>query len=178
MALNRRAARAVVVAVADVVGLTAFGIGGARADTTVPDPAWSIYDSQQVVNLINQQRAANHLPALRVSSQLTTAAHNHGWQMAHQDMLSHQCPGEANLGARITATGYTWRAIGENIGVVSGYSTASVESLELMMYNEKPPNAPHRALILSSTYRDIGVNDYQDGTHHVSWLTIDFALHA
>jgi hypothetical protein len=46
------------------------------------------------------------------------------------------------------------------------------------MYNETAPNDPHRLILLSRTYRDVGLNIYMDSVHHKAWLTIDFALHA
>jgi uncharacterized protein YkwD len=146
--------------------------------STAPGVAESRYDESQVLNLINQQRAANHLYALRYNSELFTAALNHGRRMYQTNTLSHQLPGEPSLGARITAVGYAWRAIGENIGVVGDWSLSAIEALEKMMYNETAPNDPHRLILLSRTYRDVGLNIYMDSVHHKAWLTIDFALHA
>ena len=66
-------------------------------------------------NEINAERRANCLPALGRSSQLNSSAHAHNLAMASSGDFAHQVPGEASLGARITATGYHWTSAGENI---------------------------------------------------------------
>jgi uncharacterized protein YkwD len=45
------------------------------------------------------------------------------------------------------------------------------------MYNEKAPNNGHRLNILSSKFRQVGVDVYLDRTHHKVWLTTDFGRH-
>ena len=86
----------------------------ARPGST-PPPA-SPTAAGQVLALINQARAQAGLPAYTISSGLDTSAGRHNAVMAGGCGLSHQCPGEPDLGARETAAGVAWTAAGENIG--------------------------------------------------------------
>lgn len=127
-----------------------------------------------VLALINAERAAHRLPALHASSQLMLSAREHDVAMARYDVLSHQLRGEAWLGTRVSRTGYAWSYLGENIGWNSAMSQAGVLALEQAMYGERPPNDGHRLNILSTHYRDVGVDVYLDSRHHRVWLTTDF----
>ncbi len=94
--------------------------------------------------------------------------------------LSHQCPGEASLGARETAAGVKWTAAGENIGEggpVADTTSAIAQmavGLTQSMLNEKPPDDGHRMNILSTSFTHIGIAVYRDGSGTV-WLTQDFS---
>jgi uncharacterized protein YkwD len=94
--------------------------------------------------------------------------------------LSHQCSGEADLGARETAAGVHWTAAGENIGEggpVADTSAAMAQmavGLTQAMLNEKPPGDGHRRNILSSSFTHIGIAVFRDSRGTV-WLTQDFS---
>jgi uncharacterized protein YkwD len=94
--------------------------------------------------------------------------------MAKANQLSHQLSGEASLGSRITAAGYRWSAVGENIAYNSQRTQAGVLALQDMMYGEQPPNDGHRQNILSTSYVDVGVDVIDDAVHHRVWLVTDF----
>ena len=134
----------------------------------------------QVLALINQARATAGLPALTVTSGLEASSAAHNMRMASGCGLSHQCPGEASLGARETAAGVIWTAAGENIGEggpVAGTGTAIAQlavSLTQSMLNEQPPDDGHRMNILSSTFSHIGIAVYR-GSSGTVWLTQDFS---
>ena len=155
----------------------------ARATTTSTAAAGGGTQSaavQQVLNLINQARAQNGLPAYTITSGLTTSATKHNQTMAGGCGLSHQCPGEASLGARETAAGVNWSSAGENIGdggPVSNTSSAIAQmavGLTQSMLDEKPPNDGHRQNILSSSFHHVGIAVYRDGSGTV-WMTQDFS---
>ncbi|MFH8385329.1 CAP domain-containing protein [Kitasatospora sp. NPDC018058] len=135
---------------------------------------------RQVLNLINQARAAQGLPAYTITSGLTSSAEAHDQTMADGCGMSHQCPGEAELGARETAAGVQWNAAGENIGYGNGVSTSAQDiaamavSLTQDMLNETPPNDGHRKNILSSEFTHIGIAVHRDASGTV-WLTQDFS---
>jgi uncharacterized protein YkwD len=93
--------------------------------------------------------------------------------MASSGDFAHQVPGEASLGARISATGYQWTSAGENIAWGSSTSTSFAESLETEMYDEPANEENHRANILSTSYRNVGVDVYTDSTGKM-WITCDF----
>jgi len=94
--------------------------------------------------------------------------------------LSHQCPGEPDLGARETAAGVHWTAAGENIGEGGpvANTTAAIAQMAVgltqSMLNEKPPDDGHRRNILSSSFTHIGIAVFRDSRGTV-WLTQDFS---
>ncbi len=121
----------------------------ARAGST-PAPAGSPTAAGQVLALINQARAQAGLPAYSISSGLDTSAGRHNAVMAGGCGLSHQCPGEPDLGAREAAAGVAWTAAGENIGeggpvADTGAAIAQMAAgLTQSMLGEKPPGDGHR----------------------------------
>ncbi len=134
----------------------------------------------QVLAVINQARAAAGLPAYTISSGLDLSAARHNTVMASGCGLSHQCAGEAALGARETAAGVTWTSAGENIGEggpVSAATTAIAQmavTLTRDMLAEKPPDDGHRLNILSSAFHHIGIAVYRNSAGTV-WMTQDFS---
>jgi uncharacterized protein YkwD len=134
----------------------------------------------QVLALINQARSAAGLPALTVTAGLDASSSAHNLLMAEGCGLSHQCPGEAALGARETAAGVDWTAAGENIGdggPVADTSAAIAQmavGLTQSMLDEKPPDDGHRLNILSAAFTHIGIAVYRDSSGTV-WLTQDFS---
>jgi uncharacterized protein YkwD len=129
--------------------------------------------AQTLFSMINSERAANHLPALTWSGQLASSAHGHNLMMAATNTFSHQVAGEASLGARVSATGYSWTWCGENIAWGSVTSSSLAQSLESDMYNEAPPNDGHRQNILSTSAHHVGV-DVWTGANGKMWITEDF----
>ena len=134
----------------------------------------------QVLALINQARAQAGLPAYTISSGLDISAGRHNAVMAGGCGLSHQCPGEPDLGARETAAGAAWTAAGENIGeggpvADTGAAIAQMAAgLTQSMLDEKPPDDGHRVNILSSAFTHIGIAVYRDSSGTV-WMTQDFS---
>jgi uncharacterized protein YkwD len=134
----------------------------------------------QVLALINQARSAAGLRALTITAGLNSSAAAHNSTMAGGCGLSHQCPGEPDLGARETAAGVRWTGAGENIGEggpVAGDTAAIAQmavSLTQGMLNEKPPDDGHRRNILSSSFTHIGIAVFR-GSAGTVWLTQDFS---
>ncbi len=128
-----------------------------------------------VLKLMNQERAANHLPALKWDSRLISSAYKHNLAMAAKNSMSHQVSGEASLGTRIDRTGFPWTMAAENIGWSTNRSTTGALNLQKAMYNEKAPNNGHRLNILSRYYRYVGVSVVTDTRTGKIWLTEDFA---
>ena len=128
-----------------------------------------------VVAAINSARAQQGLPALTVYAALQSSAHGHDLAMAAANQLSHQLPGEPDLGTRETNAGVSWTAAGENIGWTSDMTQAGALGIEASMLGETPPNDGHRRNILSATFTVVGVDVYLDSTHGRLWLTEDFA---
>jgi uncharacterized protein YkwD len=150
------------------------------ASATSPAGTSSGSAAAQVLALINQARSAAGLPALTITAGLDASASAHNSTMAGGCGLSHQCPGEPDLGARESAAGVHWTAAGENIGEggpVAGTTAAIAQmavSLTQAMLNEKPPDDGHRKNILSGSFTHIGIAVFRDSSGTV-WLTQDFS---
>lgn len=127
------------------------------------------------LTLLNQQRAANHLPALGMSAALISSARRHNLSMAAANTLSHQLPGEAAFTTRISQAGVAWHSVAENIGYTTNKTAAGSTSLETAMYNEVAPNNGHRLNILSTSVRYVGIDVLIDARTGKLWLTEDFA---
>jgi uncharacterized protein YkwD len=127
-----------------------------------------------VLDRLNAQRADHGLSALTTNSKLADAAHAHNVRMADANQLSHQLSGEPSLGSRISAAGYSWSSVGENIAWNSNRSEAGVLALQDSMYNETPPNDGHRRNILSTGFTEVGIDVIEDPAHGKVWLVTDF----
>jgi uncharacterized protein YkwD len=135
--------------------------------------------AQQLFRRINQDRAANNLPALAWEPRLVQSARLHDLVMAGGCGLNHQCPGEPDVGTRISKQGVQWQAAGENIGEGGPvYTTSDASNMVLMIHNgmmgEKPPDDGHRRNLLSTDFHRIGISIYIDAKNTL-WLTEDFA---
>jgi uncharacterized protein YkwD len=127
-----------------------------------------------VLSELNSERAKHGLRALKMNSKLVSAAHKHNLAMAKANTLSHQLKGEAALGSRVSAAGYRWSAVGENVAYNGRRSEDGVLAVQKAMYNERPPNDGHRENILSKTYVDVGIDVISDSVHDKVWLVTDF----
>jgi uncharacterized protein YkwD len=106
----------------------------------------------QVVLLTNNFRRQNGLLPLTVNPLLNAAAQSQSQNMALQDYFDHTAPDGSTPGQRVTATGYRWSRVAENIG--AGYSTADAVV-------EGWINSPgHRANMLDPNVTEIGIGYY------------------
>jgi uncharacterized protein YkwD len=150
------------------------------ASASAPAGTASSAAAAQVLALINQARSQEGLPALAISSGLNTSSAQHTSLMAGGCGLSHQCAGEASLGARISADGVQWTSAGENIGEggpvadTTAAITQMAVGLTQSMLNEQPPNDGHRMNILSTSFRFVGITVSIDA-HGTVWMTQDFS---
>jgi uncharacterized protein YkwD len=155
--------------------LALFGAGivtapAALAATIVVHPVIA----NNVLTLLNQERAAHHLPALRMNTDLITSAYRHNLSMAAHNTMSHQLPGEKPLGDRLDAAHYHWSAAGDCIGWTTDNTNTGALAIQRYMYDEKAPNNGHRLIILSSAYRDVGISVITDVAHKKLWVTEDY----
>ncbi|MGR6317801.1 CAP domain-containing protein [Micromonospora soli] len=104
---------------------------------------------QQVVDLVNQERAKAGCKALTIDDKLMLAAQRHSQDQADHQTMSHDGSDGSDPGDRLDRVGYAWRAYGENVA-----------------WNQKTPaavmdawmNSPgHRANILNCSFTEIGV---------------------
>jgi len=108
---------------------------------------------QQVVELVNQERWTYNnlqLPPLKQVDELHTAAETHTSNMTTRDFFMHCDPDTGSTpGSRALAAGYGSSYVSENIA--AGYPTPSAVVAGWM------GSSGHRANILSTTWREIGV---------------------
>ncbi len=139
-----------------------------------PAPTASTY-VQKVLSLTNAARAVARscggvsyapVPALSLSTQLNAAAQAHASDMASKNYFSHTSQDGRTFDQRVTAAGYLWSAVGENIAagqptpeaVVAGWLTS----------------AGHCANIMSANFTQLGVG-YASGGSYGSYWVQDFA---
>ncbi|MFJ9574939.1 CAP domain-containing protein [Streptomyces sp. NPDC101191] len=130
------------------------GTDAGRKTGTQQDPGRSSV-ADQVIALVNAERAKAGCGALTPNATLTRAAQGHSDDMAARDFFDHTNPDGASPGDRVTAAGYPWSTYGENIAM--GQSSAE-QVMESWM------NSPgHRANILNCDFKEIGVGIHDSG---------------
>ena len=117
---------------------------------------------QEVVALVNAERAKYGLAALTLSTELSDGARLKSQNMAEQNYFSHTSPTYGSPFEMMKTLGISYRSAGENIA--KGYSTA-VSVMEGWMNSEG-----HRANILNSSYTEIGVGYVADGNYWTQWF--------
>lgn len=157
-----------------LIGLAAVGLiaalshGGSdkssksSAPTTATKPATSgttlSAQEQQALALLNKDRAAYGLAALKSNSQLTKLAENYAKDMINRGFFAHNNPEGQSPFDRMQAAGITYKTAGENLAINSG-----VEAAEKAFMN----SSGHRANILNSTYTDVGIGVVQNSSGQV-----------
>jgi uncharacterized protein YkwD len=107
--------------------------------------------------VVNRKRASSGVRALRVDRRMQRAAGRHARDMERRHYFAHQRPGGPDLTTRLERAGWRGHAWGENIAYGCG-SSASPRATVRMWMN----SPPHRAIMLSGTYRvgGVGVTDW------------------
>lgn len=136
-----------------------------------PAPSGSV--AQQVVDLVNQQRAAAGVAPLAMHLALNSAAQRMSNDMAAHDTMypagqsrPHIGSDGTTAGQRIAAAGYAWRAWAENIAAGQPDAASVVQGWM--------SSAGHRTNILNPGYTDIGVGLAYSASGVPYW-TQDFA---
>lgn len=112
---------------------------------------------QLVLDLVNATRAQTRdcgsqtysaTNALKWDCNLATAADTHSRDMASNNFFSHTGSDGLTVSNRVTATGYKWRAVGENI--------AAGQPTEEVVMQDWIGSPGHCANIMNPTYQDFG----------------------
>jgi uncharacterized protein YkwD len=120
---------------------------------------------QQVVTLVNAERASAGCSALTVDDRLATAARAHSADMAARDYFDHTTPEGVTFDQRIDDAGYSWSYAAENIAAGQSDPEAVMSS---WMNSEG-----HRRNILDCQLHQIGVGLAYNGDDRPFW-TQDF----
>ena len=103
---------------------------------------------QKVLNLLNQDRQANGLPALTLDPELSRLARLKCEDMRDQHYFAHESPTYGNAAAMLARFGYAYHGVGENIA-----HHATVEKAEAAFMS----SSGHRANLLGSQWTKVGV---------------------
>lgn len=110
----------------------------------------------EILRLTNEERAAQGLSALASDTKLHGIAALHSEDMLANDYFEHEDPNGCSSSCRATNAGYRWRAIGENIYMMSGYriDPAKMAAQVVAGWMDSPG---HRANILGTSFVESGV---------------------
>lgn len=114
---------------------------------------------QQVVNLVNAERAKQGLGALTFNAQLAEVAQAKAQDMHDKGYFSHTSPTYGSPFDMMKTFGITYRSAGENIAM--GYTTPQA------VMNAWMNSAGHRANIMNASYTQIGVGFVANGNYWV-----------
>ena len=136
------------------------------ATTTTPDPVLEA-EEKALCRAINQFRAANGRPALKVSVALVRAAEWMSNDMASHDNFDHVDSRGRGVASRLRAFGYNKPTTGENIAAGEASAAATVAQWK---------NSPgHRANMLRSSFKVMGVGRAHDPNSEFGhYWTADF----
>lgn len=123
---------------------------------------------RRMLTLINRDRRDAGVRPLRWNARLAAVARAHSRDMVGRSYFSHDTPGGKSVGARVTAAGIDWEAVGENIAIAPTISRAETEFM-----NEPRHQQNHRWNILNPDYAEVGVGIVQ-GSNGQLYITQDF----
>ncbi|MBB6445296.1 CAP domain-containing protein [Bacillus benzoevorans] len=112
---------------------------------------------QQVVDLTNQERAKNGLPALKVDNGLSKAARAKSVDMQTKNYFSHTSPTYGSPFEMMKQFGVSYRGAGENI--------AKGQRSPQEVVNSWMNSPGHRANILNNSFTHIGVGHAANGNY-------------
>lgn len=113
-------------------------------------------EEQQLVNLVNQERTKASLQPLAVDSRLVTVARMKSQDMIKNNYFSHQSPTYGSPFDMMKSQGISYHYAGENIA-----GNQSVQAAHTALMN----SSGHRANILNSNYKNIGVGIVHGGPY-------------
>ena len=128
-----------------------------------PSQSDSSYE-QQVLELVNEQRANYGLAPLSYSKELEAVAYAHSKDMAQNNYFSHTNLSGQSPFDRIHAAGISYRSAAENI--------AAGQKTPQEVVNAWMNSAGHRANILNSSVTKMGVGIYSGGSYGTYWTQL------
>lgn len=121
-----------------------------------------------LLDLINEEREAAGSPALIEQAQLTEAARNHSVAMGCENFFDHVDPDAGGVDARVTETGYSFAAVGENIA--AGYESAAA------VFEAWMKSAGHEENLLNPVFSQVGIGSVMiEGSQYETYWTLILA---
>lgn len=143
-------------AVETSVAVAKTAVPPCRNANLLPDKKNTAAINAATLCLVDQIRAAHHLPMLRANRELQTVAGAQATEMVSKDFFSHVSPSGQTPAARVTSTRYPAHArslsTAQNIGWGTGAYATPARMVAAWM-----ASPPHREIILTGEYRDAGV---------------------
>jgi cysteine-rich secretory family protein len=136
----------------------------ALAVSAFPQGSTDTAGAQELLALINQERAKQGAAAVVLDDRLTVAAQKHSQLMAQSDTLTHQFDSEPPLTVRLIDQSVRSDHDAENIAMGADLS-------EIHLHLMQSP--PHRANILNPLFDSVGIGIVSDGD--MMYVTEDFA---
>jgi uncharacterized protein YkwD len=128
-------------------------------------PAVSSSLVNEVLVLVNQERAAVGEQALTINTTLNEQAGDYACELIAYDFFAHENPVTGStLATRTADSGYQYLLVGENLA--AGQPTAA-EAMEGWMNSEG-----HRENILRSDYEEIGIAVREGGDYGIYWVQV------
>lgn len=114
-----------------------------------PPPPVSSIEAEQILVLVNNERASRGLVPMRLDVALNNAAEGHSATQAAAGDIFHDAPDGSDPGDRISATGYQFSTWGEN--VAAGYRDPQA------VMNAWMNSSGHCRNILNPAFTELGV---------------------
>ena len=105
-----------------------------------------------IVRAINRQRTRHGLARVQSSRRLARAADYHSWEMLDANYFAHESRDGTPFDERVRRYA-NHRAVGETLAMLGGCGKGSARRVVRMWMK----SAGHRAILLSSTYRRVGL---------------------
>lgn len=112
-------------------------------------------DEKLAFDLMNADRQANGLPALKLNMNIVKVARAHGQDMINRNFFAHENPDGQSPFDRMQAAGISFRYAGENLAI-----NRSVTAAEQTFMS----SPGHRSNILSPNYTEVGIGVRYDAT--------------
>ncbi|MDT8862183.1 CAP domain-containing protein [Alkalihalobacillus sp. MEB130] len=113
-------------------------------------------EEQQMVDLVNQERAQRGLAPLQINEQLTEVARVKAQDMIDHQYFSHQSPTYGSPFDMLTQFDVSYRTAGENLA-----GNQTVEAAHQALMNSDG----HRANILNADYGEVGIGIIEGGPY-------------
>lgn len=119
--------------------------------------------ADQVLQLINLERAAVELPPVAVDTALEQMAADYACRMVAGGFFAHRDPETgAGLRERAAAANYAGYFVGENLA--AGHRTAAAV---MKLWMESPP---HQRIILDRSWKEVGIAVRTGGEYSIYWV--------
>ena len=113
----------------------------------------STAQEQKLLNLLNEDRARNGLPALSMDSELSALARTKSQDMLENGYFAHESPTLGNAAALLADSGYDYNGVGENIA-----HHANVEKADAAFLS----SPGHRANMMGRQWDKVGIGVVED----------------